>query len=276
MLICEKMLILCSQIPFDTPVKLLPHTCRALYCHSGLPDDLGIQYQSYQKTDVVAQDAHIEIRPGLGHTGAEPFDEQHGWYRAHRGLSGSVIYTVQRKGWSPFEHRIFPTPLREAVLSMLLCQNQDHFLSSAHRSSSPSSTNASSSSGYGTQSRVLTRDAIVQKISGDDPSYSPPIATQTLLAAGSSNSRSVASDGLMGSPSGSLGGRLTRGVPAQILRGERATASAQLLSACQGRRISGLPKFVIYNILEYLVSISFLYSTVCLYIFSSIRTLMSN
>ena len=29
------------QIPFSTPVKVGPHRRRALYCHSGLPDDLG-------------------------------------------------------------------------------------------------------------------------------------------------------------------------------------------------------------------------------------------
>ena len=32
------------EIKFDKPIRLLPHTRRAIYCHSGLPDDLGIQY----------------------------------------------------------------------------------------------------------------------------------------------------------------------------------------------------------------------------------------
>lgn len=242
------------------PVKLLPHTCRALYCHSGLPDDLGIQYQSYKKTDVVAQDAHIEIRPGLGHTGAEPFDEQHGWYRAHRGLSGSVTYTAQRKGWSPFEHRVFPTPLRKAVISMLMCQNQDHFLAA---SSSSSYTGAGGTSS-GAQSRIGDGEAngeeIVQKISADDPSYTPPFAPQAISTRSSTGSTAmVASNNNTPngspamSPSGSLGGRLTRGAAAQALQSAQAAASAQLLSACRGRRFSGLPKFVIYNILEYLV-----------------------
>lgn len=91
------------QIPFSTPVKLEPHRRRALYCHSGLPDDLGtkkywggndfiflhlfyvglmlylgIQYQSYHVGDIVASDEHITLHPGLGHTGSEPFDEVHG------------------------------------------------------------------------------------------------------------------------------------------------------------------------------------------------------
>ena len=36
-------------------MTLLPHTQRGLYCHSSLPDDLGIQYQSYRsKESIVA------------------------------------------------------------------------------------------------------------------------------------------------------------------------------------------------------------------------------
>ena len=67
------------EIKFDIPVKLLPHQRRGLYCHSGLPDDLGIQYQSYPKEACIAQDNMITVLPGLGHTGSEPFDETHGW-----------------------------------------------------------------------------------------------------------------------------------------------------------------------------------------------------
>lgn len=74
-------------------MKLLPYQRRGLYCHSGmylinknefknisegLPDDLGIQYQSYQKSAIVAEDSYITLHPGLGHTGSEPFDEQRG------------------------------------------------------------------------------------------------------------------------------------------------------------------------------------------------------
>lgn len=243
-------------------IKLLPHTCRALYCHSGLPDDLGIQYQSYKKTDIVAQDAHIEIRPGLGHTGAEPFDEQHGWYRAHRGLSGSVTYTAQRKGWSPFEHRVFPTPLRNAVISMLMCQNQDHFLAASSSSSYRGAGGTDSESQRRIAGGETDGEEIVQKISAEDPSYTPPFTPHTLTAGSSATSSTAMTTSNhttpMGSPamspSGSLGGRLTRGAAAQALQSARAAASAQLLNACRGRRISGLPKFVIYNILEYLVS----------------------
>ena len=140
---------------FNQPVTLLPHQRRGLYCHSSLPDDLGIQYQSYQSKDTVVAEnevscttflpslkyypndvkrsfvslpfytknhthipyllflhlsiythlflttsispsvtasQHITLLAGLGHTGFQPFDERHGWYRAWRGLSGSVGY----------------------------------------------------------------------------------------------------------------------------------------------------------------------------------------
>jgi len=56
------------EILFQVPVILLPHEKRAIYCHSGLPDDLGIQYQSYQKGDIIAEDGIIALHPGLGHT----------------------------------------------------------------------------------------------------------------------------------------------------------------------------------------------------------------
>ena len=54
---------------FNTPFTMQPHSKHGFYCHSSLPDDLGIQYQSYGKDDVVAQDEFITVLPGLGHTG---------------------------------------------------------------------------------------------------------------------------------------------------------------------------------------------------------------
>lgn len=103
---------------------MLPHQRKALYCHSSLPDDLGIQYQSYRKSDIVASDEFIALHPGLGHTGSEPFDDQQGWYRSYRGPAGSIRYCAKWKGWSPFEHAIFPLPLKSAVMTMLLCHNR--------------------------------------------------------------------------------------------------------------------------------------------------------
>eukprot|EP01035_Chromulina_nebulosa_P025838 gene25838-33757_t len=127
------------EIPFSTPVKLEPHRRRALYCHSGLPDDLGIQYQSYHVGDIVASDEHITLHPGLGHTGSEPFDEVRGWYRSYRGLAGRLTYAVRWKGWTPMTHSIFPKALKktgivklsdflnmaQAVFTMLLCEKCD-------------------------------------------------------------------------------------------------------------------------------------------------------
>eukprot|EP01031_Cornospumella_fuschlensis_P033452 gene33452-40470_t len=55
-----------TTVPFGTPVVILPHCRRAIYVHSSLPDDLGIQYQSYRKRDIVALSEHILIHPGLG------------------------------------------------------------------------------------------------------------------------------------------------------------------------------------------------------------------
>jgi hypothetical protein len=58
------------EVVFSKPVRLLPHSRHGFYCHSALPDDLGIQYQSYGKDDIVAEDDSITIYPGLGHTGS--------------------------------------------------------------------------------------------------------------------------------------------------------------------------------------------------------------
>mmetsp|Transcript_1550 Transcript_1550/g.2162 ORF Transcript_1550/g.2162 Transcript_1550/m.2162 type:complete len:553 (-) Transcript_1550:1301-2959(-) len=110
------------EVKFSTPVVIQPYSRRALYCHSGLPDDLGIQYQSYRKDDVIAEDDYIALLPGLGHTGSEPFDETHGWYRAYRGLAGGLSYRASWKGWTPQTHNSFPLPLQKAVKTVLLCE----------------------------------------------------------------------------------------------------------------------------------------------------------
>ena len=47
-----------TEIVFDEPVRIRPGQLRALYIHSALPDDLGIQYQSYRSNDVIAQVGH--------------------------------------------------------------------------------------------------------------------------------------------------------------------------------------------------------------------------
>ena len=60
--------ICCFKIVFDTPITLLPHERKGLYCHSGLQDDLGIQYQSYSRSDSIAEDERVVLHPGLGHT----------------------------------------------------------------------------------------------------------------------------------------------------------------------------------------------------------------
>lgn len=94
-----------------------------MYCHSSLPDDLGIQYQSYGRTAIVAEDDCISIHPGLGHTGSIPFDENRGWFRSYRGLAGVVHYKIHRKGWSLQNHRETPIVMKNAVFQMLLCNH---------------------------------------------------------------------------------------------------------------------------------------------------------
>ena len=66
----KKLLIflLLVQIMFRKPIVILPGSTCAIYIHSSLPDDLGLQYQSYRRGDVVADDEHLTIFPGLGHT----------------------------------------------------------------------------------------------------------------------------------------------------------------------------------------------------------------
>ena len=116
-----------QEIILDTPIILLPHSRRGIYLHSNLPDDtdLGIQYQSYRKDDIVAEDEILTIHPGLGHTGSTPFDEEHGWYREYRGPAGCISYKYRLKSWSPRENIMFPRDFRDAVFTMLLCQHKE-------------------------------------------------------------------------------------------------------------------------------------------------------
>jgi hypothetical protein len=130
------------EIPFEKPVQLLPNTIRGFYCHSSLPDDLGIQYQSYARNDIVAEDEAISIHPGLGHTGSNPFDETHGWYRSFRGLAGSVQYKRRIKGWQLHEHRIYPEVMRDAIKETLMCSGHLFIRRQRSQSSSDSSTSS--------------------------------------------------------------------------------------------------------------------------------------
>jgi hypothetical protein len=112
------------EILFRKPINMLPGQTVAVYLHSGLPDDLGIQYQTYNKESIVAEDEHISVLPGLGHTGSQPFDEVHGWYRAYRGLAGGMSYRCRRKGWTIWDHTLFPEHFQEGVLTMLMCRER--------------------------------------------------------------------------------------------------------------------------------------------------------
>lgn len=112
------------EIPLRKSLVLGPHEIKALYLHSSLPDDLGIQYQSFSKDAIVAEDAHLSIHPGLGHTGSRPFDDEQGWYRSYRGPAGSFQYKIRPVAWSPQIHHRFPTFFKQAVWELLRCQNR--------------------------------------------------------------------------------------------------------------------------------------------------------
>jgi hypothetical protein len=57
------------KIRLQTPIRILPRQKRAIYIHSGLPEDLGIQYQSYPRSDsIVMENEHMVVFPGVGHT----------------------------------------------------------------------------------------------------------------------------------------------------------------------------------------------------------------
>ena len=114
------------RIQLARPVRILPGGCSAIYIHSSLPDDLGIQYRSTMDPDeVTLENDHLRIMPGVGHTGSRPFDTRrgYGWYRANRTLCGSVEYRQLERVWRVAEHAEFPMPLRAAVFTML-CANQ--------------------------------------------------------------------------------------------------------------------------------------------------------
>eukprot|EP01038_Epipyxis_sp_PR26KG_P012587 gene12587-16879_t len=215
------------EIKFDKSVKLMPHTRRAIYCHSGLPDDLGIQYQSFTKSDIIADDEYITIHPGLGHTGSSPFDDQHGWYRAYRGLAGSVKYTMKWKGWSIFEHQIFPIPLKNAVKALLLCQN--------HIMEAPQSP----------VTRATSTSVIEDNTSIDWKNDSPLIIGKKLIndvrkkknfKQNSNNSSNDSND------------EYNTKMPAD----DTSPKSPQHKVSIKPKTLSSLPKYVIYNILEFM------------------------
>ena len=89
------------ELVLDAPVRIMPGETRGFYVHSGLPDDLGIQYQSYHgQEELVARDQFLTVIPGIGHTGSVPFENHHGWYRAIRGPCGAFQYTATLRTWT--------------------------------------------------------------------------------------------------------------------------------------------------------------------------------
>jgi len=126
-----------TEIFFTTPFRILPHQTRGFYIHSGLPDDLGIQYRSCKPDTMVCEDTCLRVMPGLGHCGSRPFDHVNGWYRHGRSPCGSIRYKATLKGWNKNEHHSFPEPMREAVVAMLASFYSAVNAHSPYSSSSP-------------------------------------------------------------------------------------------------------------------------------------------
>lgn len=198
-----------------------PHGRRAVYCHSGLPDDLGIQYQSYSKKAIVGQDEYVTLHPGLGHTGSEPFDDQHGWYRAHRGLAGSISYSMRWKGWNCHEHNSFPEALRETVRTILLC----HY------------------SAYRQHQRLLTVEnghsqGLVTKRSADEFYEMEDECTNGKRGRSSSPVHSTSSM-----------------YPGMVIAGESVNGLVMATNSTRIPAIHTLPVHVVYYIMEFMVSL---------------------
>ena len=143
-----------TEIRLHVPVHVLPHHTRALFVHSDLPDDLGVQYmdtRAYRGAapgaeEVCGQDAAVRLLSGLGFTGSAPFEGRGGWnYRQastrsspsrargaseldrlsplppqFRGPAGAVSYAAQPARWTLPRHALFPTELQLAVREVLL------------------------------------------------------------------------------------------------------------------------------------------------------------
>jgi len=115
----------CREVKLNTPLTVLPHHTIGLYVHSALPDDLGIQYQSYHRQGPFAQDDNMALYPGLGFTGMRPFDTRAGWYRLNRGLTGQLSYFAVPCRWRLNTHSMFPKAVKATVRTLLLCQRRE-------------------------------------------------------------------------------------------------------------------------------------------------------
>lgn len=123
---CKPMWNSTTEVQFDQKVRLLPGQRRAIYVHSALPDDLGLQYHTTRgnERDAVDEDEFVALYPGVGHTSSTPFDRDYGWYRHPRCLAGKLGYSARLRTWTPKYHAEFPDPLKGALRTMLLAQGR--------------------------------------------------------------------------------------------------------------------------------------------------------
>ena len=186
----------------------------------------GIQYQSYQADSIVAESEHLYLTSGLGHTGSIPFDDNQGWYRSYRGLAGSISYKAKLKGWQPSDHRKFPKALRDAVRTMLLCQNRIESTEGGCNDHSASFSASAGASGRNTISSAVDSSYGTNGIiNGDDDGSATAIPSLALDEHTNSNPSACQN----------------------LSRNNDAATAAQLM-------LSKLPKYTIYNILEFMVN----------------------
>ena len=83
--LCQPSWDVARPVELQCTLTLRPFQTRGVYLHSALPDDLGIQYSGHQRRrqlqrdTPVAENDHLLVTPGLGHTSCHPFDVNRGW-----------------------------------------------------------------------------------------------------------------------------------------------------------------------------------------------------
>jgi len=88
-------------LALDEPVRIGPGETCGFYIHSDCSDnDLGLKYRSCLP-GVVLEDNNVTVTHGWAHTSSIPFDQERGWIRKNRVLSGNIFYEATPLRWSP-------------------------------------------------------------------------------------------------------------------------------------------------------------------------------
>jgi len=101
-------------IELKDPYRIMSGKRCGFYIHTDRQHDDGLMYRSCIPGKVM-EDRTIEIHHGWAHTSRFPFDEQHGWFRPNRVLTGSVYYSQVREAWTPQTNHYFSHTYKTAV-----------------------------------------------------------------------------------------------------------------------------------------------------------------